>query len=497
MARKKRQTVGFDQTIKEAATREAAEELTAMFDEYTVEQFGFLNPPDAYVTKTGIRTLDAILGGGFVSSGPVCFTSTPETGKSTIAYQFCKTFLDEYPNAVVIYADVESAGGTVENKSTFQSSRPETFGLSDDNRFRYNKRPFNVKEFFEYLTGLIEKKRLIEQQKEREIKFLIVLDSIAALPTSKLDAAEEFDKLPAARAKELTFYLNKLKQNFAYDRITMIAIDQLRADFKMKSKFEKDDEKTVGEFSGYKPASGVTTFQHMILQWLMFSKKKEISPAIGWGVDGWIVEVFTEKNKFVPSKYNLSVVFDKRAGIDKFWSEMMFITDYSPSEQKLIRDGQAPFMDLCIKTEGAYSKLVITNPETGEIEYQSPKGFYKKEAKDLYETSPEFKKWFDRAVDLSCEYRISRGLLRCKFEHEDIDETPEALFIPEPVTKEDEDLFSAALTEDNNTNEDGIQKKRGRKPKKQDDKVLHDIDIPDGEVIETPDVKDNLSVILG
>ena len=28
MARKKRQTVGFDQTIKEAATREAAEELT-------------------------------------------------------------------------------------------------------------------------------------------------------------------------------------------------------------------------------------------------------------------------------------------------------------------------------------------------------------------------------------------------------------------------------------------------------------------------------------
>ena len=41
-----------------------------MFDEYTVEQFGFLNPQDAYVTKTGIRTLDAILGGGFVSSGP-------------------------------------------------------------------------------------------------------------------------------------------------------------------------------------------------------------------------------------------------------------------------------------------------------------------------------------------------------------------------------------------------------------------------------------------
>ena len=156
-----------------------------------------------------------------------------------------------------------------------------------------------------------------------------------------------------------------------------------------------------------------TSFQHAVSQWLYFSKGTELTPGKfpGGEIDGWIINVLTEKNKCASSKNQISVIFDKRTGINKFWTEFYFISAYTPSEVKLQRDGCKPFMDLCCTTNGSYTVLTVTNPETGEIEYQS-KGFYKKNARVLYDEDPEFHKWFDVAVDYSCRERISKGLLK-------------------------------------------------------------------------------------
>jgi len=94
---------------------------------------------------------------------------------------------------------VESTAAELEvsdNVTVYQESRAETFGLSDDPRFKYNRRPFTIKEFFDYLDGLIERKRDIQTKTGGEVKILFVLDSITALSYSRLDAVEDFDKIP-------------------------------------------------------------------------------------------------------------------------------------------------------------------------------------------------------------------------------------------------------------------------------------------------------------
>ena len=65
--------------ITNQATQDAAEALAAAFDKLTIEKYGALNPPPPYMTPTGIRPLDALLGGGLASSMPIAFSSTAET----------------------------------------------------------------------------------------------------------------------------------------------------------------------------------------------------------------------------------------------------------------------------------------------------------------------------------------------------------------------------------------------------------------------------------
>ena len=117
-------------------------------------------------------------------------------GKSSIAFQFAKQFLDFHKNALVVYFDVESNAAELEigdSDVIYQESRAETFGLANDKRFRYNRKPYNIKEFFEYLEELVQTKREFQQQIGGEIKILFILDSITALSYSRIDAVEDFD----------------------------------------------------------------------------------------------------------------------------------------------------------------------------------------------------------------------------------------------------------------------------------------------------------------
>lgn len=290
MARKKTVKTEFTEVTTQA-TEEVAIELANAFDEFTMDKYGMLNPPNPYVTPTGIRPLDALLGGGLASSMPIAISSTPETGKSTLAFQFAKQFLLQHPNGLAVYFDIEANASemeTIDNITVYQESRAETFNLDSNPRFKYNRRPYNIKDFFEYLDGLIEKKRSLQVKTGSEIKLLFIVDSITALSYSRLEAIEEFDKIPGRRAAELSFYLTKWKQNFAYDRITMITIDQLKAALSLKSQYEQADEKTVGIWKNTKAATGIYTYQHMVGQWLFCSKGTEITPAKfpGWKIDG-------------------------------------------------------------------------------------------------------------------------------------------------------------------------------------------------------------------
>lgn len=84
MARKKQEDSSLSSTVDsssyQAADVSQAEILKSAFESVLNTQFGFARAPEPYITPFGIQHLDALLGGGIVSSSPVVLSSTPETG---------------------------------------------------------------------------------------------------------------------------------------------------------------------------------------------------------------------------------------------------------------------------------------------------------------------------------------------------------------------------------------------------------------------------------
>jgi RecA/RadA recombinase len=403
MARKRTSTELIKSSEFEEGSQEHAEKLGMAFQAIIEQQYGTHIAPKPIITSTNIRHLDALLGGGIVSSSPVMLSSTPETGKSTLAFQLSKEFQNAYKNGVIVYLDVEGSGNTSNNKE-FQVSRIETFGL-DPNRFRYEPVLFDVPTVFSLIERLCEIKDKFEEKTNTQFHVLIIWDSIAATPGSKTEAAEDVNKIIGNKARELTFCLDKYAPLLAHKRITFVCIDQVRANISIEGPYAQK-EKTVGTFKDFKAASSISALNHKIAQWLFLSKKKNIPPSDGIGIDGWYIDIFTEKNKLAPSKFSITCVFDKKYGIDKFWSEYTFLSEMTKTEEKIF-NGKIPF-PLLINKNGPKYYLEVPDMRTGEIGYTSD-SFYRKDAKKLYETDQTFRQWFDYAVNISVHKRIKEG----------------------------------------------------------------------------------------
>jgi len=127
------------------AEEDIAEKLGEAFEKIITRDYGYARAPKPYITPFGIQHLDALLGGGIVSSAPVVLSSTPETGKSTFAFQFSKVFQTLYPNSIIVYLDIEGAGNSSATNNAF--SRISIFGI-DEKRFRYEPIVIDVYGFF-------------------------------------------------------------------------------------------------------------------------------------------------------------------------------------------------------------------------------------------------------------------------------------------------------------------------------------------------------------
>ena len=70
----------LDSSQFEAAPVNFAEALGKAFESSITKEYGFARAPKPYITPFGIQHLDALLGGGIISSAPVVLSSTPESG---------------------------------------------------------------------------------------------------------------------------------------------------------------------------------------------------------------------------------------------------------------------------------------------------------------------------------------------------------------------------------------------------------------------------------
>ena len=386
--------------------------LGQAFDILVEKKYGHLIAPEPMVTPFGVAHMDALLGGGIVSSGPVMLSSTPETGKSTAAFQLAKSFQTQYPNSVQVYIDIEGSGNSKSNQ--YRISRIESFGL-DPQYFKYNPAVLDVMSLFELIEQMSDLKKEFEERTGKEFHVLIIWDSIASTPSSKTADAEDHNKIIGLKARQLSFCLEKYGPTLKFKKITFVCIDQVRANISMEGPYAQK-ERSVGTFKDLKGASNIYALQHSVQQWIFLSKKKLITPADGMGINGWYMDVLTEKNKLAPGQHTVRVVFDKQSGIDKFWSEYTFLSEQTPSEEKIYKKKLTGMpMTLCIKKSGAYVCLSVKDPENPEIQYKSS-NFYKKDAKQKYLEDEEFRNWFDYAVQLSVQHRIINGMFLYKME---------------------------------------------------------------------------------
>jgi RecA/RadA recombinase len=388
---------------------EQADVLSQLFNKVIEKKYGSKRSPSPLIMSTGIGHLDALLGGGILSSGPVMITSTPESGKSTLAYQFAGTFHNAYENGVIVYIDIEGSGGSQET-TQYKISRAETFGLDKSTRFRYEPIVLNLKELFNLLSTLVEQKKIVEEKTGREFYVFLIWDSVAATRSSKTDEVDDHNQLIGFKARELSFYLEQSLPYLKFHRIFFLCIDQVRAKIKIDGPFAQQ-EKTVGQFKNMQAASNTFSLLHNIQQWLFLSRGKAISPTDNMGIEGWYLNIWTEKNKLAPSQHGISCVFDMHTGLSKFWSEFTFLSDKTPTEKKIYREKKLPSPLMLEKASAQKYHLKVPDSETDKIQYTSDT-FFKKDAKQKYLNDKEFKKWFDYAVELSAYQRITHGMFK-------------------------------------------------------------------------------------
>jgi len=401
---------------------EAAKLLKTAFDTHIGNKYGAMSPPSPYITPFGIKTLDALLGGGFQSSAPIGISSTPETGKSTISLQFAGCFQRAHPNSVAVYINIEEpssdtgndamANVTADNNTIYQSvtDRILSFGI-DPTRFSNKPAELNVRQVFELIKELITIKRKIQEKTGDEFRLLIIWDSLAATPSSKDATAEDPNEVIGFKARELTFNLSKIKADISMERVSFILIDQVRANMKIESRFAPAQERGVGDFGNYKSATAVSALQHNLRQWIWISKGTKLKPADPLGVDGWIMDVYTEKNKLAPSQFYIPLVFDKKWGVIPFYSEYHFLKEKTKTEKRYWPNPKKLIYPFSIITSGNSKVLKVIDPSTNAVLYDSGK-VTERRIMERYNSDQEFHHWFDKAVEISIDQRIKSALFR-------------------------------------------------------------------------------------
>ena len=216
--------------------------------------------------------------------------------KSTFCFQFSKIFQDAHENGVIVYLDIEGAGNAAGNPETTGTiSRIVSFGL-DLKTFQYQPVILTITGVFDLIEKLAAIKQAFEEKLNKEFYVLFVWDSISATRSSKTDLVEDHNQMIGFRARELTFKLERFSPLIAFKRFTLLIVDQVRANLKNAMDPYASKEKSVGDFKDYKSSTSINSLNHLTGQWLFFSKKKTITVADGMGIDGWAVDVLTEKN---------------------------------------------------------------------------------------------------------------------------------------------------------------------------------------------------------
>lgn len=304
------------------------------------------------VIPTGIKILDAALGGGFPVGALSIVVGQPGSGKSMIAIQSMGAGQLQYPGLIAAFLDSEEATTSI---------RLSNLGV------RYPKiKPYTditVEKVFKFLEGVCLFK---EQKKLMDIPTVIIWDSIANTLSQKEREAEDVNQVIGYKARLLSILIPKYVAKLAQYNISLIAVNQLR------------DTISIGNFAAPKQFKFMSAGKQMpggnILAFNAFTllemKTKDVILKEKYGFDGIKVAVKSVKNKLFAPNVEITVLGDFVKGFSDFWTSWDFLRDTKR-----------------LKT-GAWNYLVNL-PE---------QKLRTKDAETLYHSDDKFKEAWDEAV---------------------------------------------------------------------------------------------------
>jgi hypothetical protein len=190
------------------------------------------------------------------------------------------------------------------------------------------------------------------------------------------------------------------------NQVTLVVIDQIRANMKITNRFATPDDKGVGEFStNFKAATNVSAFQHAVRQWIYISRGTTLTIQDKLGVDGFVLNVICEKNKLAPSKIMIPLVFDKKFGAIPILSEYLFLSEHTKFEKKTFKEAGIKKIYPPLVAASGNSKIISIVDSDGVV-IKSTEKFNERQLLKKYYSDSAFRSIFDEAIVTSINERI-------------------------------------------------------------------------------------------
>jgi len=303
---------------------------------------------------TGIRVVDAILGGGFAVGTLAVIVGQPGSGKTMLAGQAIGQGQKTYKGELI--------GAFLDSEEATTQQRLANLGVLYPKLKPYTD--ITVEKVFKFIEGLCLFKN---EKKIINTPSIVVWDSIANTLSQKEREAEDINSVIGYKARMLSILIPKYVSKCAKNNICLLAINQLRDVIQMGPFSTPRDLKFM---SGHKDMPGGNVLKFNAFH-LVEMKVRGAIEYDKYGFDGILVTMKCVKNKIFQPNIEIEIVGSFLTGFSDFWTSYNFLV----KTKRLV--------------SGAWNYLV-TLPN---------KKFRTKDAEELYKTDEEFKEKFDECIE--------------------------------------------------------------------------------------------------
>jgi len=311
---------------------------------------------------TRISIFDTFLGGGLPEDRITMYVGRSGCGKTTKAMNDVGAFQKQHNGkCIILYID---------NEQSFTPIRLAACGFdfyNPDTQFMVINEC--LEKVFAAIDNVVKFKESVKQYENYPT--LIVWDSLANTQPEKLETSNDPEKLIGIRARYLSVAIPKYLPIFRKYNMTLILINQLRRKINMGYIQQANDLRYMGGEEKTIPGGEALIFNcHNIV----FFKEKDLFTTEKYGFDGVKVIAKCLKNRSFSPNIPIELIFKYSTGYDEFWTNYFNLVD-----AKIIRNGNPCKMD-----------------DYDDKQFSS---FRLKNAEEVYNSDPEFKRVFDIHVE--------------------------------------------------------------------------------------------------